>query len=192
MNSHDFEPDKFINCEYERQLFADLLTFTDQARILTVRGPSGTGKSQLLRSFAHQCRMSQPRIPFCLLSLDQPGDDVLPLVQEMARQLGVFGLDFPTFKRLESARVAKDFGQIRSSVYLEGASFKGAQDVRISGTMINLERAEQMSINSAQVDFTSEQINLAQEVSVKAFFDDLRACDAQAPIVFLFDTYEKI
>lgn len=192
MSVLDFDPDKFINCEVEHRLFASLLSFTDEARVLAVRGASGTGKSQLLRSFAYHCRTAHPRrIPVCLLSLDQPGDAVLPLIQEMARQLSGFGLSFPTFNQLESARVANDFSKIRSSVYLEGAIFENAKDVRISGTMINPERVERMTISTNQVEFTSEQVNLAQEVSVKAFFDDLRLYCAESPAVILLDTFEK-
>lgn len=188
----DFDPDTFINCEVERRLFSSLLSVADQARILAIRGASGTGKSQLLRSFAHQCRTAYPRrIPVCLVSLDTPGDAVLPLVQEMERQLSRFGLTFPTFKQIESARVANDFSKIRASVHLEGAIFEGATDVRISGTMINPERVEMINISAERVEFTAEQVDLAQEVSVKAFFDDLRVHCAQSPVVLLLDTYEK-
>lgn len=43
-----FDPTKFINREFEQELFEGLLRFEDEARILAIQDGGGMGKSQLL------------------------------------------------------------------------------------------------------------------------------------------------
>jgi hypothetical protein len=193
MSSRDFDPYKFIDREFEQELFENLLELTGSLRVLAIRDQGGMGKTQLLEKLQYRCRIARPRrIPVCLLSLDDfPSDAILPIIQAMARQLGNFGLTFASFRHLENARLSADFMSIRSSVYLEGAIFEGAKDVRIGSTMINSERVEQMSVSMSRVDLTPEQVVVAQDVSIKAFYDDLRKHCEQEPVVILLDGYEK-
>lgn len=193
MNSKAFDPYKFIDREFEQEQFENLLEKRGSLRVLTICDQGGTGKTHLLEKFHYRCRIARPRrIPVCLLSLDAfPSDAILPLIQAMERQLGNFGLEFTHFRSIENARLAADFMSIRSSIYLEGARFEGARDVRISGTVFAPERVERMDVRMSQVELTPEQDAVAQDVSIKAFYDDLRKHCAQGPLVVLLDGYEK-
>jgi hypothetical protein len=126
-----------------------------------------------------------------LLSLATPGDAVLPLIQEMARQLRSFGLSFPAFEQLEVARAAGDFGPFRARMYIKENKFQDVEDIRISGVMVNSGDVKTINVHAERVEFTPEQANLAQEASIRAFFDDLRSYCSDSPVVVLLDTYEK-
>jgi hypothetical protein len=63
-----FDPRKFIDREFEQELFADLLLLKDDARILAIRDKGGMGKSHLLEKFQYRCRTNRPqRIPISLV-----------------------------------------------------------------------------------------------------------------------------
>jgi hypothetical protein len=70
------DPRKFIDREFEQELFAELLLLKDGARILAIRDRGGMGKSHLLEKFQHRCRTNRPdRIPISLVELDQLSDN---------------------------------------------------------------------------------------------------------------------
>jgi hypothetical protein len=192
MTIKPFDPTRFIDREFEQEIFEGLLRLDDYARVLTICDKGGMGKSQLLEKFQYRCRVAKPRIPVCLVSLSDVSDgSPLTFIRAAIRQLETFGVAFPNFKQIESARVSADFMSIRASIYLEGASFKDARDVRIGGTMINLDRAEMVEVRASSVELTVEQERIARDVCIKAFFDDLRAACAERTIVLLIDAYER-
>lgn len=193
MMRKDFDPRKFIDREFEQQLFENMLELASPTRILAIRDQGGMGKTQLLEKLQYRCRITRPRrVPVCLLSLDEfPSDAILPVLQSIERQLSSFGLDFHNFRRLENARLSADFLSIRSSINLEGALFEGTNDTRIAAMMFNTERIERMNVSISHIDLTPEQDAVAQDVIIRAFYADLRRHCTQGLIVFLIDAYEK-
>jgi hypothetical protein len=192
MINKQFDPNKFIDREFEQELFEDLLKFESPARILTICDQGGMGKSQLLEKFQYRCRTVPPRTPVSLVALDQlAGASPLLLVKAIEKDLAPFGLKFERFKKFESARVSADFSPFRSAIYLEGSSFEKAHDIRISGYMANVERAEVVTVATNVVELSPEQESVAQEVVIDSFFDDLHRQALTQNIVLLFDAFEK-
>ena len=183
-------PDKFIDREFEQELFEELLALRDDARVLAIRAGGGMGKSSLLAKFQYRCRNVRPRIAVALAALDQlPDASPLALIREIVRQLTAMHVDFTAFQKNETARMAGDFPSIRAFLDFERASFSGARDIHIRG--VNVERAERMSISTAIVQLTDEQDSVAQEASVSAFFADLARHCAAAPAVIMLDAYDR-
>lgn len=192
MNLKQFDPTKFIDREFESELFEDMLKFESPARVLAICDKGGMGKSQLLEKFQWRCRTVRPRTAVSLIALDQlAGASPLLLVKAIEKHLSPFGLKFERFKKFESARVSADFSPFRSAIYLEGSSFEKAHDVRISGLMSNVERADTVTITANMIELSPEQETVAQEVVVDSFFDDLHRQAATQKVVLLFDAFEK-
>jgi len=123
-----FDPRKFIDRDFEQELFEELLQRQDQARLLAIRDAGGMGKTQLLQQFQYRCRTVKPRTPVSLVALDQlPDDSPLALIQQIERDLSPFAIEFPTFSYYEQARKAHDFSTIRGSVDLRGADMRQAR-----------------------------------------------------------------
>lgn len=192
MTSKQFDPTKFIDREFESELFEDMLRFESPARILAICDKGGMGKSQLLEKFQYRCRTVPSRTPVSFIALDQlAGGTPLSLAKALEKDLSPFGLKFERFKKFESARVSADFSPFRSAIYLEGSSFEKAYDVRISGYMVNVERAENLNVTTSMIELSPEQENVAQEVAVDSFFEDLQRQAAAQKVVLLFDAFEK-
>lgn len=99
MLDKSFDPKKFIDREFEQELFEELLQLNDDARILAIRDAGGMGKSQLLQKFQYRCRTAQrPRTPVALIDLGQlPDSSPLALVQQMEKEFSSFSLQFSNF-----------------------------------------------------------------------------------------------
>jgi hypothetical protein len=190
MTERSFELEKFIDREFEQELFEGLLGLRDDARVLAIRAGGGMGKSSLLEKFQYRCRVIRPRVPVSLVALDQlPDASPLAMLRQIVRQLSALGADFSTFNKNENARLAGDFMSIRAFIELDMASFRDASDVHIRG--INVERAEQVSISGDITTLTPEQDSVAQEASMSAFFADLdRYCRDHTAVIML-DAYER-
>ena len=78
-----------------------------------------------------------------------------------------------------------------SSVYLQSANFSSATDTRIAGSMTNVERVEKLTLTATHTSLSPEQQSIAEDVSIKAFFDDLKDNCHQTLIVIMLDAYEK-
>ncbi|MFN8494155.1 MAG: hypothetical protein U0350_41535 [Caldilineaceae bacterium] len=186
-----FDPQKFIDREFEQELFEELLQLKDQARILAIRDEGGMGKSQLLQKFQYRCRTAgRPRIPVGLVDLKQlPDPSPLGLVQQIEKELTAF-LKFPTFTQLETARRAYDFTTIRGAVDLRSANLHQAE-MRVAGVMTNVAQAELITVNTATITaFTPDQQATARDLCVQAFLDDLMAHCRQQLVVILLDSFE--
>ncbi|MBN1991181.1 MAG: hypothetical protein JW953_00645 [Anaerolineae bacterium] len=183
-----FDPHKFIDREFEQELFEELLQFKDQARILAIRDAGGMGKTQLLHKFQYRCRVVKPSTPVSLVALDQlPDSSPLALVQEIEKDLAA-RLNFPTFAHYETARRACDFTTIRGAIDLRYADLHDAE-VKMAGVMTIIEHAETVS-GAAPPTFTPEQQAMAQTLCVQAFLADLsRHCQEQR-VVIMLDAYE--
>lgn len=190
MTDRIFDLEKFIDREFEQELFEELLGLRDDSRILAIRAGGGMGKSSLLEKFQYRCRTVRPRIPVSLIALDQlPDASPVAVIRQIARQLSALGADFSMFNKNEHARMAGDFLSIRAFIDLDSVSFRDASDVHIRG--INVERAEQVSISGEMTTLTPEQDSVAQEASVSAFFTDLdRYCRDHTAVIML-DAYDR-
>lgn len=191
-NGIDIDLKKFIDREFEQELFEELLVFQDDARILAIRDASGMGKSHLLKLFRYRCRVARPRRPVSLIDLKQlPDQSPMMLVKALVKDLTDLGVPFPNFNAYDNARVSRDFDFIRASVYLQGASFAGAREVRISGMMTNVDYAERIEVVHTRAELTLEQNEKAEDVCVRSFLDDLRAYCTTQPIALLIDSFER-
>jgi hypothetical protein len=216
-----FDPKKFIDREFEQELFEELLAFQDEARILAIQDASGMGKSHLLELFRYRCRTVRPRTPVSLIDLKQlPDQSPMMFVKEVVKDLADLDVPFPNFNAYESARVSADFDFFRASVYLQGASFKEPHDRRTSRTMppshqsirndapnqggqgnfygpvaFNQQQTtfttERVHITHSRGELTGEQLEKAEDVCVRSFLDDVRAHCAAQPVVLLIDSFEK-
>jgi len=192
MINKQFDPNKFIDREFEQELFEDLLRFQSPARILAICDKGGMGKSQLLEKFQHICRISKPRTPVSLVRLNElPDGSSFSLVKTIEKDLSSYGLSFKRFKEFESARVAGDFSPFRSVISLDGSTFENASDVRIAGIMANFDRAESVTLNASVSRLSPEQDSLAREVVIDLFFEDLQHQAATQTVVLMFDAFEK-
>jgi hypothetical protein len=190
MTERNFELEKFIDREFEQELFEKLLGLSDESRILAIRASGGMGKSSLLEKFQYRCKVIKPRIPVSLVALDQlPDASSLAVIRQIVQQLSRLGADFPMFNKNESDRIAGDFLSIRAFLDLDKASFRYAKDVHIRG--INVERAERVSISGEAPKLTAEQDTLAQGASVNAFFTDLEQYCQEHTAVIMLDAYER-
>jgi hypothetical protein len=193
MSKKDFDPDKFVDREFEQELFKDILKFESLARILAICDKGGMGKSHLLEKFRHRCRISKPRIPVSLIRLNElPDSSPFSLVKAIERDLSSCGLRFERFKEFESARVAGDFNPFRSAISLEGSTFENATDVRIASSMTNVDYAGRVIIaNTGVTELSPEQDSLAREVVIDSFFEDLHRQAVAQTVVLMFDAFEK-
>jgi hypothetical protein len=181
-----FDPNKFIDREFEMELFERMLRFESNARILAICDSSGMGKSLLLEMFRYRCRTVQ-RIPVSLIKLNElPDETPLALARAVTRDLRGFQVSFPTFEQYETARVGGDFAAIRVAFRLDRASFAGAE-VRMAG--VNIERAGPVTVTPSGA-LSPEQDAWARDVCLRAFLDDLRAASVERPVVVLLDAYE--
>ncbi len=184
----DFDPNKFIDREFEQELFERMLRFESDARILAICDTGGMGKSLLLEMFRYRCRTAaRPHIPVSLIKLDQLADETpLALARDVARDLRAFDVPFSTFDQYETARVGGDFATIRAVFSLDKASFMGAE-VRMAA--VNIERTERVTVTPGGM-LTPDQDAVARDVCQRAFLDDLRAASVERPVVLLLDAYE--
>lgn len=192
MNQKVFDPHKFIDRDFEKELFEELLKFKDKARILAIQDVGGMGKSQLLKNFQYRCRTVQPRTPVSMIALDQLGDSSpLALVQEMVKNLASFSLEFPRFEKAEQARINYDFAVIHGHVDMANANLSEAVDVHVGGNIVRSETVQELHLHSNRSDFSPERQAKAQETSIKAFFLDLKESCERQPVVILLDAYER-
>ena len=206
----EFDPHIFIDRAFEQELFKELLSLKDDTRILTISESAGMGKTSLLKQFQYLCRMSKPVIAAALVSLDRwSSEDPLYLVKKIARELEALGLEFPTFDKLEGARLVSDF-----SPFL---AFESASDVKMSkedGSKVEVKVDTRTAsflhaLPSAKVDISKVEINMdtininqfvgwtpemyaiARNACVNAFFDELRVQCADRTVVLMLDDYDR-
>jgi len=194
MADKKFDPKKFVNREFEQELFEELLRFKDHARVLAIRDSGGAGKTQLLEKFRYRCSTVKPRTPVTFIPFDQQPDMINPLalIKAIEKDLAPFGVKFSEFQKFDTARRSGNFTEILSSVYLQEAKFQGARDLKIAAYQQNIGHAGTVIQGTVVGTLTPEQQETADNVCARAFFDDLkRYCAEKGPVVFLFDAYDK-
>jgi len=96
-------------------------------------------------------------------------------------------IEFARYDYYEKARLHGDFASIQSSTYLQGSDSQHPSNAAHTEGLSAAPGEARTSI----VDLSEEQDVAAQEVSLKAFFDDLRDYTADNPVVLLLDAYER-
>ncbi|MFX0194480.1 MAG: hypothetical protein ACFFCW_00035 [Candidatus Hodarchaeota archaeon] len=191
MADKKFDPKKFIDREFEAELFENLLKLNDEKRILTIQDVGGMGKTQLLQKLEYRCSTVKPRTPVSFVDLEALNPTTL--VMRITEDLKKFGLEFPNFKKHDAARTGGDFSVFLSSVHLQGSDLKGASDVRAAGYMVNIDQhSGPLNITGGGVGkLLPDQEEKAQEVCIEVFFDELEEHCENRPIILLFDRYER-
>lgn len=190
--SSELDPKRFIGREHEQALFEDLLEPTTATQILAISAKEGDGKSRLLEKFKFRCRTASPHIPVSLIALSNHSSP-LSLIQNIAKDLNMWGVRFENFRNFEVARIGADYGTFiaRGSTYLQGADFSSSRNPQISGVMTNVNSAETVSISTASTSLTPEQEKDAQEVVIDSFFEDLHYYCSNKRVVLLLDSFDK-
>lgn len=197
MPDKQFDPAKFIDREFEQDLFEDILLCKagDTARILAIRDKGGMGKTHLLEKFENRCRVANPQIPVALIALDQLSPQApFALVERVEKLLRErFKVPFPKFKQYNTARVLGDLAVIKARADFAGATFAGATNVRIGTVMQNFESNAPVTnyVTTGTATLSLEQEKLAQDVCIDAFFEDIKKQCDEKTVVLLFDTYER-
>ena len=185
-------PEDVVDYEAETGRFEDLLTFTTRRRIVTVSDDSGQGKSTFLRKLRHLCQW-QHGIPVALVPLEdfENRPDELALVSDVAEQLRIAGVQFPSFDKLIRARSFHDvamFAQdLHGSVDARGAVISGS---KVAGTIFQVDNIEQFNTVGAP-NWTDEVDLQAKRLCVEAFLVELFDSARGRPVVIIFDTVES-
>jgi hypothetical protein len=198
MSRNRFDPEKFIDREFELELFQELLSCNGTTRILAIKDRSGTGKSQLLKRLDHYCRTIKPRIPVSLIPWDQlPDRSPIFLTSKIFEHLSALGVSFDTYSNLDNARIRGDlnaFGawsKIDASVHLCGVDFAAAHNPKIAGVIYEMPSVQVANIYSSGGILSPDQQRMAQAEVINAFFHDLNAYCSDHPVVLMFDSYER-
>jgi hypothetical protein len=201
----ELDPRNLIDRDAERELFGELIKFSTPARMLTICDTGGRGKSSLLKRLKYNCRYeAKPQaIPACLIELDKLNEPsgfelIRQIVNDDGLTVQVDGVavrerftrfnahdralrfNDPTFFTSESAMNV----HLRSIAKVGGPVAEGAI---VAGTLMKnpIIQLENRS------EFTGDQRQLARQMSVGAFFDDLREVCATQPLVIIFDAWER-
>jgi hypothetical protein len=190
MSQKSFDPKKFIDREFETELFEGFLKFDTGARIMAICDEGGMGKSFLLEKFQYRCRTVKPRTPVSLIALDElPDQSPLSLIKTAVLQLSGFKLKFDDYSRLEAARVAANLGIISGAVDARGAQFTHAKDFTISG--VRADRVEKIDVYPRATKLSREQEELARTRIVDCFLEELLLHASKQPIVVILDSFER-
>jgi hypothetical protein len=139
MSGKEFDPEKFIDREFETELFEELLKFNHEARILAIQDKGGMGKSQLLGKLQYRCRTIRPRIPVSFIPLYEL-EDARPygLIAEIAQDLKNMGLKLPQYTLYNDGLLSDDFTLFRRAhMDFRKATFDNATNFRFSENYID-------------------------------------------------------
>lgn len=175
-----FDPEGFFDRTVEQALFDGILSFQDDARVITIKDEKDTGKSELLRSLRHKCTYGT-KTAVCLVALDEL-DRVHKTVRHIVKALERHGLEFATFNDVERRRLDN---RAPAQIHIEGKLEAG----QISGEGKAVEIGTINVDNSGLDDDAQEEL---RDEAVSAFEDDLRALATERPVVLLFDAYEQL
>ena len=198
MAAQDFDPTKFIDREFETELFENLLQCKDQTRVLAIKDSGGMGKSQLLAKLVYRCRTVKPRTPVSLIALDQLGENnsSIGLVRQMVHDLESMDVNFPHFDTYNDALRSGDYTPFKSIIDLRGATFAGAKDVHLAAFDVQHADSAQFHYHTTGTPtLTPKQQETAEEVCIDWFFKELKDSDqadpAHRPVVVMLDAYER-
>ncbi len=184
----DFDPADIVDREPEASRFQNLLEFATQRRILAVSDDSGWGKSTFLKKLRYLCEYKH-NVPVALIPLEDFDDrpDEFELVSDIVDQLKRAGVPFPSFDRLNIARLLHDAGlfvdRLRGAVNAEAAVISGGQ---VAGSIFNIEHADNVGVP----DWTDEANRQAKLLCLEAFLADLFETASKRTVVIILDNVE--
>jgi hypothetical protein len=189
----ELHPKHHYDREEEKDLFKDLLQLADDARVLTIRGRGGMGKSSLLKWFAYHCLWSDDVLACSLTSLSENTDHTPYGLISTIRSEPLFEkLRFARYDELDRARTDSDFRPFRSrgsasGVANTGQVFGGV----VAGVAERVVAGNVQNYNEAPRTWTSAQESTARRVLVDAFFEDLGELTSEKAIVIMLDAFEQ-
>jgi hypothetical protein len=112
-----FSPELFIDRAAEQELFDELVSFSEDARLLTIRDESDKGKSHMLKLLRYKCQFGNPQIAVSLVPLHelQP-KSTYALAQHVVDALDDFGCLFTEFRAVEDERINRRLGAIGGAI----------------------------------------------------------------------------
>jgi hypothetical protein len=194
----DIQPESAVDRDDEQKDFRNLLAFQDEVRLLIIRDQTETGKSTLLKRLHYNCTWEEsPKKEAGLVDLDSSKDKELitefDLILRIRQSLSK--VKFAGFDLLNNARISRNSAPFRGpgaiSQNFQGASFSGGQ-VKASGMNIESQTVQNQTIIAGSEPWSAEQEEQAQNLSIEAFFSDLKAIADQQPIVILLDSFDKL
>jgi hypothetical protein len=123
MSGDTFNHREFIGRADEISAFAELVYGEGDARILSLRGGGGMGKSHLLKMFAHHCRTHKPPARVSLITLQEIGDGGPQALLLRIRESLAYQLDFPALTAVERSmqrRRDKGYAPPKAQIYAFG------------------------------------------------------------------------
>lgn len=199
----EIPPENLVDRITELDEFLKMLSFGDDARLLTICDEQGTGKSSLLRKLEYSCKYQRkPAVPVGRVSLDETGiTGRFSLVQRIRERLSKY--DFPHFDYLESARMSHFWPPFRppapsaAAQGIAGITDLGGATVS-GGEFVGVKVATEGPVyvdTSQEVTWSPEwaspdQEPKAQERCIRAFLQDLRVLADVEPVAILLDTFE--
>jgi hypothetical protein len=181
-----FDPDQFVDRVAEQALFHQLLSFEDDARVLTIQDGRGRGKSHLLRLLRHQCKFRNPPVPVCYVALDELMPcDPYSFTVAAARALREFdGIDLPGLRAAEERRFEHRMDALTQlHAHTQIGTVSGSASVaavRVEGDLV---------FGAVEND-PALQERLRFEAT-KAFRRDLLELSAAREVVLLVDAFES-
>ena len=154
------------------------------------------GKSDLLRKLRYLCETSHD-VPVALVDMQdyENRPEEFEIIQQLQKELTRGGAKgrpaFTAFNDLNDARKFRDPDKfykkvldVRGHVDLTDADVTGGQ---IGGVIFNVQHAE----NVGSQDWSEEAEQVAKDLCVKAFFNELLESAHENPVVILFDTVDS-
>jgi hypothetical protein len=187
--SHEvFSPERFIDRVAEQELFTRLLTFEDEARILTICDRGGRGKSQLLQALRYHCQYAAEEVPAALVPINELTEKTAHgLVRALEDRLRPARVEFPRLDLLEQAeRAARAEGPTNVKGAMSGPGMTVAPGGVAGGTVfmgpVTIVEASPLAADVPEA---------VRDKAIDAFLDDLAAACRVRPTVLLFDAFEQ-
>jgi len=187
----------FIDREVEREIFHQMLSFKNNARLLTFRDNGGRGKSALLKQLQYECRYIED-IPASLISFDGfivAGFDLVKAIREDLKKFG--SIEFNKFDTLDNARMLKDPAPFTDLVSSDSGVVKAEQaevkDRAIVAGRVDLiiQNVERSTLKQHEQWPNEDYEEFAREHCIAAFFEDLKNICKEKPVVILLDAWER-
>jgi hypothetical protein len=200
--TYEIPPEKLVDRGKELDEFLKMLSFGDDARLLTICDEQGTGKSSLLRKLEYSCKYQRrPAVPVSRVSLDEQGiTSWFSLVKRIRERMRKY--EFPNFDYLDRARVGHFWSPFRPQAPGGGERIVGIVDVggatvsggEFAGTKVQTAGPVHVHASPDVPHYEqwadSGQEEQAQGQCIRAFLQDLRALADTQPVAILLDTFE--
>jgi len=201
MPDPELDPRDTIDRKAEQELFAGLVGFATQARMLVISDKLDRGKSTLLRRLEYNCKWEIKSVTACLIDLEPSSTNEKSKIGKRLPEASPFafvekivaGLSvderFPKFIPLNKARAEKNFAPFETAE----AQMTGQVIVKgeLKGEATGIKIVQPAVVQFTREEFTDVQEEIARKKCVEAFFDDLRVLCATQSVVLLLDHWER-